>query len=56
MTAAARLRMYFTMTALLGGFSAGLVMVYRTLIRPGGGNLPGWNTYWAAWLVGRRDL
>lgn len=55
MTAAARLRVYFTMTALLGGFSAGLVMLYRTLIRPGGGNFTSWNTYWAAWLFGRRE-
>ena len=55
MTAAARLRMYFTLTALLGGFSAGLVMVYRTLLRPGG-TFPGWTTYWANWLIGRREL
>lgn len=55
MTAAAKLRVYFTLTALLGGVSAGLVMIYRTMLRPGG-TLPGWNTYWAAWLLGRREL
>jgi len=55
MSAARRFRMYFTLTALLGGVSAGLVMVYRTLLRPGG-TFPGWTIHWANWLIGRRDL
>ncbi|KAI6147311.1 EF hand associated-domain-containing protein [Pisolithus tinctorius] len=54
--AAERLRMYVTVTALLGGCSAGLVMLYRSLLRPGTPLLPGWTTHWAAWLLGRRDL
>ncbi|KAG6335562.1 hypothetical protein ID866_3525 [Astraeus odoratus] len=34
LTAAERLRTYVTMTALLGGVSAALVMLYRSLLRP----------------------
>ncbi|KAG9315796.1 EF hand associated-domain-containing protein [Chiua virens] len=55
LTASERFRMYVTMTALLGGISAGLVMLYRSLLRPGGPILPGWTTPWATWLFGRRD-
>ncbi|KAF8555705.1 mitochondrial Rho GTPase [Imleria badia] len=55
LTASERLRMYVTMTALLGGISAGLVMLYRSLLRPGGPILPGWTSPWATWLLGRRD-
>ncbi|KAJ7695672.1 P-loop containing nucleoside triphosphate hydrolase protein [Mycena rosella] len=59
MTAAARLRMYVTVTAVFGGCTAGLIMLYRTLLRPGGGGLPGFNVHsWLAWIMsgGRREL
>ncbi|KAF8229696.1 mitochondrial Rho GTPase [Tricholoma matsutake] len=52
MTAAARLRLYVTLTALVGGCTAGLIMAYRTLLRPGGPGLPGWSSYWMSWLFG----
>ncbi|TEB39827.1 mitochondrial Rho GTPase [Coprinellus micaceus] len=52
MTAAAKVRMYVTVTALLGGCAAGLIMLVRTLLRPHG--LPSWATPWATWLVGNR--
>lgn len=52
MTAAARLRMYVAVTAILGGCTAGLVMLVRTLLRPGGPGLPGWTPAWATWLLG----
>jgi len=55
LTASERLRMYVTITALLGGVSAGLVMLYRSWLRPGGPVLPGWTSPWATWLIGRRD-
>ncbi|KII90979.1 hypothetical protein PLICRDRAFT_158439 [Plicaturopsis crispa FD-325 SS-3] len=56
MTAAARLRMYVTITALVGGGTAGLFMLYRAFIRPGGG-FPLWGSHWAGWLLGgRREL
>ncbi|KAL4080906.1 P-loop containing nucleoside triphosphate hydrolase protein [Scleroderma citrinum] len=55
LTAAERLRMYVTMTALVGGVSAGLVMLYRSLLRPGGPVFPGWTTHWASWFFGRRE-
>ncbi|KAK2465261.1 hypothetical protein APHAL10511_002615 [Amanita phalloides] len=45
----ARLRTYVTLTALLGGCTAGLLVMYRALVRPGGG-IP----WWGGWLVGRR--
>ncbi|KAF9568805.1 mitochondrial Rho GTPase [Agrocybe pediades] len=54
MTAAARLRMYATVTAILGGCAAGLVMLLRRLLRPGGPGLFGWSPPWATWLVGVR--
>lgn len=53
MTASERLRVYVAFTALLGGVSAGLVMLYRSLIRQE--ILPSWTTPWATWLLGRRD-
>ncbi|KAH9480307.1 ERMES complex Ca(2+)-binding regulatory GTPase gem1 [Psilocybe cubensis] len=52
MTAAARLRMYVSVTAILGGCTAGLVMLVRTLMRPGGPGLPSWTPAWATWLLG----
>ncbi|KAF9483383.1 mitochondrial Rho GTPase [Pholiota conissans] len=54
MTAAARIRMYFTVTAIVGGCAAGLVMLLRTLLRPGSGVLAGWAPPWATWLLGGR--
>jgi len=55
MTPAARVRLYVTWTAVLGGATAGLMMVYRTLLRPTGivGN---WSTLWTGWILGRREL
>lgn len=55
LTASERLRMYVAVTAMVGGISAGLVMLCRSLLRPGGSILPGWTSPWASWLVGRRD-
>ncbi|KAF8903139.1 P-loop containing nucleoside triphosphate hydrolase protein [Gymnopilus junonius] len=52
MTAARRLRMYVTVTAIVGGCAAGLVILLRTLLRPGGGGLGGWSPAWATWLLG----
>ncbi|TDL16223.1 mitochondrial Rho GTPase [Rickenella mellea] len=54
-TPAARMRLYVTWTAVLGGFTAGIMMVYRTLLRPGG-PLGGWNIQWLGWAFGRREL
>ncbi|KAK7056912.1 ERMES complex Ca(2+)-binding regulatory GTPase gem1 [Paramarasmius palmivorus] len=54
MSAASRLKMYFTLTAVLGGCTAGLIMLYRTLLRPGGVLLPDWSASWAGWLLGSR--
>lgn len=53
MTASERVRVYVAFTALLGGVSAGLVMLYRSLLRQE--ILPSWTTPWATWLLGRRD-
>jgi Ras family protein T1 len=53
MTAATRLRMYVTLTALMGGCTAGLLMLYRTMMRPGGG-WPSWTAHWTGWLFGNR--
>ncbi|KAI0052701.1 mitochondrial Rho GTPase [Auriscalpium vulgare] len=51
----ARLRNYFLFSALAGGVSAGLLMGYRTFLRPGG--LGGFGGQWVTWLLGgRRDL
>ncbi|TFK74823.1 mitochondrial Rho GTPase [Pluteus cervinus] len=52
LTATARFRKYVTLTAVLGGFTAGLLMIYRTLVRPGGPGLPSWTPSWAFWLLG----
>ncbi|KAJ7600797.1 EF hand associated-domain-containing protein [Mycena floridula] len=49
--ASARFKTYFTVTALMGASSAVLLMLYRTLARPGGG-FPTWPANWAAWLLG----
>ncbi|KAF8740719.1 hypothetical protein AX14_007617 [Amanita brunnescens Koide BX004] len=49
LSATARIRMYVTLTALLGGCTAGLLVIYRTLLRPGGGI-----SWWGGWLLGRR--
>ncbi|PBK74928.1 mitochondrial Rho GTPase [Armillaria solidipes] len=53
LSSTARLRWYVTLTALLGGCTAGLVMIYRNLLRPAG--FPQWTTHWATWLLGRRE-
>ncbi|KAF9454690.1 mitochondrial Rho 1 [Macrolepiota fuliginosa MF-IS2] len=50
MTSAARLRMYFTLSAILGGCTAALVVLFRSLRSPLG--LGAWSTPWAHWLVG----
>ncbi|CAA7261502.1 unnamed protein product [Cyclocybe aegerita] len=54
MTAARRLRMYFTVTAIVSGCAAGLAILVRTLLRPGGAGLPAWTTPWATWLIGSK--
>ncbi|KAF5311684.1 hypothetical protein D9611_009430 [Ephemerocybe angulata] len=54
MTAAAKLRMYVTVTAVLGGCTAGLIVLVRALLRPGSSGLGAWTTPWATWLVGHR--
>lgn len=65
--AARRVKMYFTLTAVLGGCSAGLIVLYRTLLRPGGGlglggvGSGGLFTSWLRWIgwasnAGRREL
>ncbi|KAF9267329.1 mitochondrial Rho GTPase [Marasmius fiardii PR-910] len=53
LSASGRVKMYFTLTAVLGGCTAGFIMLYRTLLRPGGG-LAGWTTSWAGWLLNHR--
>ncbi|THV03817.1 mitochondrial Rho GTPase [Dendrothele bispora CBS 962.96] len=53
LSASARVKMYFTITALLGGTTAGLLMLYRTLLKPGVG-LPHWMGNWGGWLLGGR--
>ncbi|KAF9533224.1 P-loop containing nucleoside triphosphate hydrolase protein [Crepidotus variabilis] len=54
MSATRKLRMYFTLTAIVGGCTAGLVMLIRTLLRNGSAGLPAWSTPWATWLVGSK--
>jgi Ras family protein T1 len=53
MTAATRFRMYVTVTALIGGCTGALLMVYRTLLRPGGG-IPASLSRLGGWLLGVR--
>ncbi|KDQ62481.1 hypothetical protein JAAARDRAFT_121545 [Jaapia argillacea MUCL 33604] len=56
LSASARLRMYIRWTAMIGGVSAGLFMLYRTLIRPGVA-FGGWSGTLVGWLAGgRREL
>ncbi|KAF8527453.1 P-loop containing nucleoside triphosphate hydrolase protein [Hysterangium stoloniferum] len=57
-SAAGRLRMYFTVSALVGGFAAGLLFMYRSLIRPGspGGLGTSHVGLWLGWLFGRREI
>lgn len=50
MTSAARLKMYFTLTAILGGCTAVLVVLFRNMRTPLG--LGSWSTSWAHWLLG----
>lgn len=53
LTPAARVRMFVTWTAVLGGLTAGLMMVYRTFLRPNG-ILGSWGSVGA--ILGRREL
>jgi len=53
LTPAARLRMYLTWTAAFGGLTVGLMMAYRTFMRPGT-LLGGWAAPWTSWIFGRR--
>jgi Ras family protein T1 len=53
LTSTTRLRTYVTLTALMGGCTAGLLMLYRTMLRPGGG-WPSWTTYWTNWIYANR--
>jgi len=57
-SAASRLRMYITVSALVGGFAAGLMFMYRSLIRPGspGGFGTSHVGLWLGWLLGRREI
>ncbi|PPQ63619.1 hypothetical protein CVT24_004372 [Panaeolus cyanescens] len=52
MSASKRLRTYFAVSALVGGCAAALVMLLRTLLKPGGAGLPSWSPAWATWLIG----
>ncbi|KDQ20950.1 hypothetical protein BOTBODRAFT_124842 [Botryobasidium botryosum FD-172 SS1] len=51
---AARLRMYVTFTAMFGGVTAGLFLLYRTLLRPPG--MGGFSGSVVGWMMGRREL
>ena len=55
LTPAARVRLVVTWTAVLGGLGAGLMMVYRTFLRPSGW-LTSLNSFWTTSLLGRREL
>jgi len=55
LTSAARFRLFVTWTAALGGLTAGLMIAYRTLLRPSG-ILGSWSVPWTGWLLGRREL
>ena len=50
---AARVRMYAKYAAVLGGLTVGLMMVYRTFLRPNG-ILGSWGGIGA--ILGRREL
>ncbi len=54
MTAARRLKTYFALTAIIGGCTAGLIMLLRTLLKNGTAALPAWSTPWATWLIGAK--
>ncbi|KAF8580114.1 mitochondrial Rho GTPase [Ramaria rubella] len=59
LSAAGRLRVYFTVSALVGGFAAGLMFMYRSLFRSGSsGGMFGTAQagLWLGWLLGRREL
>lgn len=58
MTAAARIRMYIKLATMVGGVATGMVLVYRTFVRPGS-SLSNITTQWINWIVGtasRRDI
>lgn len=59
LSTAGRLRVYFTLSALVGGFAAGLMLMYRSLFRTGSGPGSLGTTQvglWLGWLLGRREL
>ncbi|KZT44609.1 mitochondrial Rho GTPase [Sistotremastrum suecicum HHB10207 ss-3] len=57
MSPGARMRLYVTLTALAGGASTCLFLIYRTLWRPGGAPLlPAWAGQFFGWASGRREL
>lgn len=53
---AAQLRMYVTWSVVLAGLGAGLMMVYRTFLRPNGHVFGGWGGSWMGAILGRREL
>ena len=55
LSSAARLRVLVTWTAVLGGLSESLMMIYRTLLRPNG-VFGSWGSSWTTWVLGRREL
>ena len=55
LTPTARLRLLVAWSAALGGLTAGLLVAYRTLLRPGG-LLGPWGSSWVGLLAGRREL
>lgn len=56
--AAGRLRMYFTVSALVGGFAASVMFMYRSMFRSGGSGIFSSSQVgiWLGWLFGRRDM
>lgn len=55
LTPAARIRLYVIWSAAFGGLAAGLMVIYRTLMRPGT-LFGGWTGQWLTWGMGRREL
>ncbi|KZV73774.1 mitochondrial Rho GTPase [Peniophora sp. CONT] len=52
---AVRLSTWVAASVFMGGLSAGAVVVYRALMRPGGSGTLGAFGQWLGWLLGRRD-
>ena len=55
LTPAQRLRMYATWSIALSGLGAGIIMIYRTFIRPNS-VFGGWGGSWMPTILGRREL